>query len=375
MANNSILTYRDFLNSTKELREKAAAAREKKAAEDITFKGATDPNEVGTVTTPSCGDGSNRSLLNLPKNSTNLGPGTIDSNLFKVTKPSGSCEGQCETAEDGSAKDRSVNSFTAPMSKLSGAVEALRNCGNAPQQKQAAEEQDNSLVNALNDADTIRKLAFIGQTALASEAGQRAVANTIAKEAGYNEAQNILHEASILLAKEAAFNEAYNNPQNIDADMYMDKVAATHNAWLDQFQTEFEKLAYAQGAADGENAADAIQGGVDPGDAMDQVTEEDVIQRLQELVQQGAITEEQAQQVLQLAASDLEDGVLSPDEAAAILEQAVQSGEISEEEAAQIAELYGQQAADDEAGYPEEGDMEVQASVNGAFNAMNAIFG
>ena len=118
--------------------------------------------------------------------------------------------------------------------------------------------------------------------------------------------------------------------------------AETHSAWLNYFQTAFEKSAYAQGAVDGEQAAQAMAAGqapVIPGTEEDGMSDEDVLQVIQEMIQSGEIAPEEAEALL---AATAQDGEVTLEEVVAYLEQAIASGEISQEEAEAVLQAITQ---------------------------------
>lgn len=130
-----------------------------------------------------------------------------------------------------------------------------------------------------------------------------------------------------------------------------------HAMWLGVLEgSPLEKQAYAQGAADGEAAAEAMAAGAEPGiPGGGEVTADDVIAYLQQLVQSGEVSQEEAEAVLQALGAAADDGV-DPQEFADAIRQAVESGQISPEEAEVIAQQYMAQFAGG-AGSPDGGEM------------------
>lgn len=309
---------------------KSAAARAGMLAKQAAAPTATDPTDQGEVSIPSAGDGANRSALNLPENSCNCGEAKKQHNLLNVTKPNGVGQGSYITPQNGTAQNDAVTSFTAPLDKLAEASRDLFNAAQADVPMQAAD---------LNDVTLMRKLASIGEVMMGSEEGQRAVAAMLEKEAGMQEAQNIINETSNMMYDDQM--------QKMAAAAEFEKYAAAcqmaHAHWLGMLQTDLEKMAYMQGAADGQAAAEAAAAGQDPGAMEDgALTEEEVAQTLQQMVQQGIISEEQLQALLQQAEPMAQDG-LTEEEMAQLLQQAMQSGEIDQQQAQQIAEMWLQQ--------------------------------
>lgn len=328
MANSEMLTLEAF---RAQALEKSAAARAAMQFKQASAPTATDPTCQGEVSIPGAGDGANRSALNLPNNRSNTTEATAKDkfhNLMNVTKPDGVGQGSYITPQNGTAQENAVNSFTQPLDKLAEASnDLLRAASQADVPMQASD---------LYSTDLMRKLASIGQTMMGSEEGQRAVAAMLEKEAGMQEAQNIINETS---------NMMYNNEmQKVAAAAEFEKYAAAcqlaHTNWMNLLSTDFEKLAYMQGAADGQAAADAAMAGQDPTAAEDAgISEEEVAQTLQQMVQQGIINEQQLQALLQEAAPMAQDG-LTEEEMAQLLEQAMQSGEIDQQQAQAIAQMW-----------------------------------
>lgn len=392
MANNTTLTYRQFQNSARERLEKAGHVLNKAASFE-----ATDPNCKGTVTTPDCGDGSNREKLNLPKNQNNYGEPDKMHNLASVTKPNGTGQGEYVTPRNGTAHDQANQSFTAPVEKLADAKTSLEQALNAVKQAaptasatteapaaEATKEAAPAAAPAepavtqtdMQSSDILAKLAALGSVAMSHEEGRRAVQACLEKEAGIKEAQNIIAQTHNMIQK-------YANAQQSAEEAQMQKAAAvslTHQAWLNQFETEFEKAAYAQGAMDGEAAAQALEAGQDPSASdVGDITDEDVLGVLQQLVASGQIGENELQALLGGVQEAGADGNVSDDEIAALLSQAVESGEITPEQAQAIAQAIlaggGEAAAAPETAAAPADDVTKQASYNlqTATNILNSL--
>lgn len=358
MANNTTQTYREFRKSAQARLQAANMVLNKQASFE-----ATDPTCKGTVAIPDCGDGSNREKLNLPENKSNYGEPDKMHNLLSVTKPNGTGQGEYVTPRNGTARDEAVNTFTAPMDKLADAVAQLKNSTDTVKKQAQAPVEQTDVQMSTNDVDDsiLAKLAGLGALALEHEEGRRTMQALLEKEAGIKEAQNIISQTHDMINK-------YANAQQAEEAEQMQKFAAaslSHQAWLNQFETDFEKQAYAQGAVDGEQAAQALEAGEDPSaeDVGGDLTEEDVLQTLQELVQSGQLDEQDLQALLGGIQDAGEDGEISDDEIAQILQQGVESGEISPEQAQAIAQAVlaeNEQAANEAAGpAPEEGGADV----------------
>lgn len=318
--NNETMTLRQFQKQAHAAFEAANVAPHVKQAAAPT---ASDPTLRGEVSIPDCGPGSNRKQNGLPPLVNNFGEPTkmVDTKI----QYTGTGQGEYPVPVNGTAKDQAVTSPTAPMSKLSGAVNALLGASNG-----AAAAPVNFTSADLSSPDIMSKLAGLGQFMLGTEDGKQAVLSTLEKAAGANEARAIINETLYALSQN----------QQQEENAYISKVAAaqlSHEGWLNTFQTEWEKRAYMQGAQDGEEAAQAAMAGQDPTANEDEVSPEEVMQYLQELVESGQISEDQLQSLIASLEEPAQDG-LSQDELAATLEQAVQSGQLAPEAAQAIAQ-------------------------------------
>lgn len=350
MANKQVKMFNDWIASAQE-RVKSASVKVAADQEALNMK---DPTERGQVSIPDCGDGSNRAAQGLPTNTSNMGEPDKEHNIFDVTKPNGAGQGEYVVPKDGTAADEAVKSPTTPLSKMAQALKELqqKSAATAPAAKpaapaapvkQASQGTFELPVSLLPDNSLMDKLASIGGIMLGSEAGQKMVAEVLEKEAGIAEARAIIAEAQATMEKEAASqfyeenNMMYNQPNTA-----MNKSAAAaksaHVAWFNSFNTDMEKNAYMNGAEDGAAVADAIESGEDPEELAD-VSDEEVIAYLQELVESGQISQEEAEAVLQSIGDAGEDG-LTPEEMAQALTEAVEAGEITPEHAQALAQQY-----------------------------------
>lgn len=370
MANKQVKMFNDWIASAQE-RVKSASVKVAADQEALNMK---DPTDRGQVSIPDCGDGSNRAAQGLPTNTSNMGEPNKEHNIFDVTKPNGAGQGEYVVPKDGTAADEAVKSPTTPLSKMAQALKELqqKSAATAPVAKpaapaapvkQASQGTFELPVSLLPDNSLMDKLASIGGIMLGSEAGQKMVAEVLEKEAGIAEARAIIAEAQATMEKEAASqfyeenNMMYNQPNTA-----MNKSAAAaksaHVAWYNSFNTDMEKNAYMNGAEDGAAVADAIEAGEDPEELAD-VSDEEVIAYLQELVESGQISQEEAEAVLQAIGDASEDG-LTPEEMAQALTAAVEAGEITPEHAQALAQQYmaefnaAEETADEEAMAAEE---------------------
>lgn len=338
---------------------------QKKAADEAALA-MKDPNCKGTVSAPDHPDGDNRSELGLPENQRNTNsPGTLPRNIL-ATDPNGVGQGEYITPENGDAKDKAYTSPTTPLSKiaetLQRGVDGLFSSAEevatpAPVQPEKSASQEVGLPTDIkNQPDLMSKLAHFGAAMCATTEGQIALERQLKKQAGISEAhaliQTVMAENAAELQKAAAYQEAMMAKQAGAEEAaiaaaaqltpaQMEKVAAAykaHSAVMDQFQYPFEKQAYMAGAAD----AEAMDAGLqeDPSapaiPGMEgQLTEEDIMEAIGELVQSGQIPPEAVEAILTELSADGEPGGSLAD-IATIIEQAVASGELAPEEAQQL---------------------------------------
>lgn len=341
MANTKSKAFKTWLADADSLVKSAGV----KIAADQAAMSMSDPTDKGTVAIPDCGDGSNRALNGLPANSSNMDAPNKEHNIMDVTKPNGVGQGQYVVPKDGSAADRAVTSPTAPLSKLAQSLQALNTVSAqvaGTTVKQAAPAEFNLPTSIASDDSLMAKLASLGSIMMGCEEGQRAVQAVLEKRAGIEEARAIWAEAQLALEKEAAANYEFQNMNNTYENELLVKQAAAarqaHATWFNQFNTEMEKEAYANGAEDGDAMADAIEGGVDPEEMAD-VSDEEALEYIQALVESGQIDQEEAEAIITALGDSMQDG-LTGQELADALTQAVESGEITPEQATAIAQEY-----------------------------------
>lgn len=345
MSNKNTLLFNDWLNSA---RERVKSASVKVAADEEALTGIKDPNDQGTVAPPAHHDGNDRAKLQLPANKNNFGEADKGHNLMGETSPNGVGQGHYITPVNGDAKDKAATTPTAPLDKIANmlreSVVALQSAAAEPVApvKEAAHEFEMPSDLTQNE-DIMRKLASIGAMMVGCEEGAQAVAEVLERRCGEEEAAALITAAREQAIKMASAMEKHSNEEPVAKETSsLSKQASacqdSHRAWLDYFQTAIEKQAYAQGAVDGEQAAQAMEAGAAPeipGTEGEGMSDEDVLQVIQEMVQSGEIAPEEAEALL---AATAQDGEVTLEEVAAYLEQAVASGEISQEEAAAIAQ-------------------------------------
>lgn len=365
MSNQSTLNYRALINNSIQRYSGSLSQMHKSAADEEAISGIKDPNCEGTVSIPT-GDGSKPALRNMPPNGANTAnDADKQHHIMDVTKPNGVGEGEYITPRNGDARDAAATSPTTPLDKIAHLAGALRKAAETPAAPAApatdgAEKVANTepqMPASLDNPDILMKLASLGAYMMGTEQGRQAVHQTVARELGIKEAAAIVRDASELLKQASAQQPVA--PQLTQEEFT--KIAAAkmaHEAWLNSFETDLEKQAYMAGAADGDAMADAVEAGVDPAAieaGAGQIADEDAVMLLQQLIEEGIMSPEEAEAILAAADAD-QDSQITPDELLAYLQTAVQSGEMSTEQADAIAQAYIEQMGGEvpaEAGAPE----------------------
>lgn len=344
MSNKNTLLFNDWLNSA---RERVKSASVKVAADEEALTGIKDPNEQGVVAPPAHHDGNDRAKLQLPANKSNCGEADKGHNLMGETSPNGVGQGHYITPVNGDAKDKAATTPTAPLDKIANmlreSVIALQSAAEPVAPVKTAAHEFDMPHDLTQNEDIMRKLASIGAMMVGCEEGAQAVSEVLERRCGEEEAAALITAAREQAIKMAsAMEDTYEEPAyDYEAEAFAKQAsvcAESHNAWLNYFQTDIEKQAYAQGAVDGEQAAQAMEAGAAPeipGTEEEGMSDEDVLQVIQEMVQSGEIAPEEAEAIL---AATAQDGNVTLEEIVSYLEQAVASGEISQEEAATIAQ-------------------------------------
>lgn len=382
--NNSVrLTYQEFMKAAKQRAEQATGMFKNSSNADLA--GAKDPADKGTVTIPGFGDGADRAAQGLPQSMDNFGSHGSENCLSTVSDPQGTGEGSYITPKDGDAKDKAATSPTTPLSKIAQAQAALKAATAAKSAatsakvdatvakedstaaKSASTQPDVELPSNIQGNPTLmQKLAAISQAMLATEHGRRYVNEFLEKEAGMQEANGIIEQVRAAMMQKQASEQVAAQEQYI-MEKSAAAVEASHNVWLNQCQDDMEKIAYATGAVDGQAAAEAAMAGGEPAIEGEEPTAEDVMECLQELVEAGEVSPEEAQAIIASLGEAAEDGGISGEELAEMLRAGVESGEISPEQAEAIAQAFMEDmaAGEDAEGAEEapEMDPEVAAAV------------
>lgn len=389
---NSTVTFQEFLKEARSVRDRADAAVKQASADTEALYGIKDPACQGETAIPSCGDANHRSSMGIPANGTNLKEGNNEHNIMSVTKPNGTGQGEYITPRCGSTADAQVKSPTAPISKIAKLAEIASNLrasaaasaeapaaapaeapAAAPEQEKAAAPAPQLPEEFASDQDLMAKLASYAVVALGSEEGRRAFTEILEREAGIKEACAIVNQAAAEVQAAAEEQIKAAAAQQSSGMTYTDfqlkeMSKQAHAAWVASFDTDLEKLAYAQGAADAEAMADAVDAGAAPeipGSGDEGLTDDQILTILQELVNAGEVAPEEAEAILAALGEEAADGI-DPEELAEALQEAVEAGQISPDQAAAIAEQVMGSLQGGAEGMPEEipaGSEDVAAAV------------
>lgn len=413
--NNTTQLFSTWIGNAK---DRVKSAHTKLAADEEALTGINDPTNKGTVQIPKDVDGSNRKLSNLPDNSTNMEEPNKEHNIMSVTKPDGTGQGDYTTPRAGDARDDAANSPTAPLDKIAAIlaasiktlqadVEQEKTAGTAPTVPEVNNQQKSASgtfelpISLQSDASLMDKLASIGGVMLGTTEGQQAVAEALEREAGIKEAsaivamvnQNLVEamQPSAMSKLANVNNQGQNHTQQL-TEAQMTKIAsdeAAHNAWLSSYATDIEKCAYAQGVTDAEVMNAGMEEGGQPAiPGSEELSDEEILQTLQMMVESGEITQEDAEALLQSLGGDGQLGG-SLEQIAMELQQYVESGQITPEQAEAIAQQLLEDAGMVEGGVPAEaapvegepapGEVEkvasvAQTSINKTVRVINDLF-
>lgn len=284
---------------------------------------AKDPTYAGQPDVPSCEEKKQRQNANLPDNPTsNMQAQDIDGThgLCDVTTPSGTCQGKRPQVVDGNARDAAFKTPSTPISKIADtlkqAMEPRYGAQGVVDQFKMPSGMDNSLLH---------KMASMGSAIIATEEGKNLAENILRKQYGMQEAQNIITEVYNELLKESAAKQQYIDTMTRENNIEI--IKQSHLSNLSKLPTELEKAAYMQGAMDGDQMTDP-QAGPD----QQVITDEQVAQAIQQLVESGAVSPEEVDAFLQTVMSD-QVPQYSAQELAAMIMDSLQKGEITQEQA------------------------------------------
>lgn len=251
-----------------------------------------------------------------------------------------------------------------------------------PAEKKADEQPADKPAEAPKTEDTPEKKAENknDMISLENKILDKIAAVRMAKQAGANDAQALVKaaadykrgadDAMMLIAKVAQAMDEAETPAAAEATPEEAGAADAEAAIAD---------AAAADAAAGAEGAEGAEGGDDP------VTPEEVVEAVNELVQEGQISEEDAATIVGELGAEAGGGAedVSDDQIAEGIAQAIESGELSEDEAQQLVqELVGagadesvaeQVAGDDAGATPEEaGAADAEAAIADAAAADEA---
>lgn len=349
----------------------------------------SDPTDKGTVSIPKPVDDSSAERgvpAPAPVNS-DMSPKEANP-LMTQTQPAGTGEGKYPTPENGNAKDN-ISSAGSPLSKMAARLLNVQNSissigGKQPQEKKATAESQ-EVLNPSMAPDILLKMAHTMQLAVATEEGAEYVKRLLEKQAGVQEASkmiadaiegadylNSLQGAALEKAGSAVSNYASNyqasemmKGASAQEVALMEKSAATHKKVLESTVIPpMYKMAYAMGPADAAAQFDAGEG-EDPkivGEDAEDLSIEEVVAGLTELVESGQMTEEEATGIAQSLAGGQEgDDELTMEQ----IQEAIASGAITVDQIAQIlasAGLAPEQIAELMSGLSTEGAAPVEGA-------------
>jgi polyhydroxyalkanoate synthesis regulator phasin len=237
---------------------------------------------------------------------------------------------------------------------------------NKPEKK--AENMNNNKISLEN-----RILDKIASVRMAKQAGANDASALIKAAADYNRGAA---DAAALIQKVAQAMAAAEDPAAQAAAMGADAGAGAEPTPEEAGAADAEAaIADAAAADEGAGAEEGAEGA-----AEDPVTPEEVVEAVNELVEEGQISEEDAAEVIgQLGAdtSGESEGDLSEDQLAEGIAQAIDSGEITEDEAQQLVQELVDAGADESiegqvAEGDEGGDDQAAAEEAGAADAAEA---
>ena len=347
---------------------KLASSHQQKAASSVSER---DPSNAGTVTAPSHPDGDNNAKTGLPeqsrpKNNDNCATVVVGEN---VAKPSGTGENVptvAKTVELGAekaataakavgaslralaAKSASAPAVAAPAAVLGAPKAAAAPAAVATAPKAAA---------SVDAPETLRGDVFskIASELAATEEGRAVLNAHLERRVGQQMAANLLKSAAEAHQaeraeheKQAAEAQAAELFSNVLVGSLVKRASSTRTQeWLKnafeihqanlgmypEFAHPLLKAAYAQGVDDAGATAPEGQAGALPGAEGTQVDPEEILALIQQMVQSGEISEEDAQGILQELGAALQGGA----EGAPVEGAPAEGAEPTAEELAQMA--------------------------------------
>ena len=292
-----------------------------------------DPNCTGGVSVPKHPDGDNLAKLNLPSDSRKENAAAPSQLTDKDTNPAGVGEGQVPATKPGDPKDESVSKPNDPLSKIAGVTARINALRKAPVAAPAAAPTKSAAAGAANDAvagdiELTPEFHFkLASAILETDEGVAFAERVLAKKAGQSAAAEMIHNARMAQAQFEAIGHAYEENLQKEAsaqaeglamaqEMFKNasaeekeqivKFATVHSRNLSRIAKPWIKSAYMQGTEDAASMMDSpegqeqIPGGGDPGvEGGGPASLEEIAQILMQLVQEGKISEQEAQQIAQ----------------------------------------------------------------------------
>lgn len=326
-------TYDSVLARVRNVQQKRAAD-----SEALNMK---DPADKGTVTPPNHPDGDNDKKRMTPPSATNENGQEGKDLTDKDTHPSSTGQHVPGPVTPGKPKEDAATQPDTPISKIASDVTSIVNriqnlqkAASAPTPPPASKPAPKAATSNANDdvANNIEltpsfhmKLASL---ILQDEEGLEFAERILRKAAGQERAneliqaalqqqdmyvkaanaydQQLQYEAAAQAQQEQAFNQFMKSASAEDRQT-IEKWATVHGSLINTFATDWEKLAYMQGANDAAAMGDSEAAGQAPqieGGGEGPMSPEEIIQLLEQLVQSGELDPQTAQQIAQSLVSE-----------------------------------------------------------------------
>ncbi len=234
----------------------------------------------------------------------------------------------------------------APAKKEAAPAPAKKAAAPAPAKKEAAPTDDIVLTNSV--------MAKIAAVVLSRQEGRELVQRFLAEAAGEDFAKQAMDTMGLVGRQANEMSEFEKGAQDAAA-MLGDMEEAQGAQDAEQALADAGDAEEAAGAADAEAAlagagagdeGAALGGGEEAAGEDEGFTDEEVLEAIQEMVEDGEITEDQAAQLLEgadVSEEESGDAPVSEDDIAEAIVEGIQSGEISPEVAQElVAELSGE---------------------------------
>lgn len=256
-------------------------------------------------------------------------------------KPLDTADANAKEASDlGNSLIKTILETKQAAQKKAAAPAPAAKAPEAQTQKQAAPADKISVDMAM--------LAKIAAITLADEEGQLAVQSALTKRAGAEFAAEVLDTLEKRAAEQAAFEKGAQDAEAMIGDAQEAQGAADAEAALaDAGAAEGADAA----AVEGGDAEDGVGDELDEGASLDDFSPEEVAEAVQEMAQDGQISPEDAQAVIEAiqeqAGEQGEADDLSEEELAEQLQAAVDNGQLTEEDLQNVIQELSEGGADE----------------------------